>query len=77
LTSTKLYKYTARNWALPGFTEIGEGVRDAGALLVAVSSLHTKMRDDTFRNTDYHLKVLSEGGSFPVYGSNRSPQYSG
>ncbi len=54
--------------ALPGFTEIGEGIRDAGALQICTSSLPTNLRQDTLRNADYHLKVQNEGGSFLVYG---------
>jgi KaiC/GvpD/RAD55 family RecA-like ATPase len=54
--------------ALPGFTEIGEGLRDAGALQICTSSLPTKVRQDTLRNADYHLKVQNEGGSFLIYG---------
>ena len=54
--------------ALPGFTEIAEGIRDAGALQICTSSLPTKVRQDTLRNADYHLKVQNEGGSLLVYG---------
>ncbi|HVH14479.1 MAG TPA: gas vesicle protein GvpD P-loop domain-containing protein [Candidatus Angelobacter sp.] len=54
--------------ALPGFTEIGEGLRDAEALQVCTSSIPTKVRQDTLRNADYHLKVQNEGGCFIVYG---------
>jgi KaiC/GvpD/RAD55 family RecA-like ATPase len=54
--------------ALPGFTEIGEGLRDAGALQICTSSLPTKVRQDTLRNADYHLKVQNEGGCFLIYG---------
>ena len=54
--------------ALPGFTEIGEGLRDAGAIQICTSSLPTRVRQDTLRNADYHLKVQNEGGSFLIYG---------
>jgi len=54
--------------ALPGFTEIGEGLRDGGAVQICTSSILTKVRQDTLRNADYHLKVQNEGGSFLVYG---------
>ena len=54
--------------ALPGFPEIGEGLRDAGALQICTSSLPTKVREDTLRSADYHLKVQNEEGSFLVYG---------
>ncbi len=56
------------DFALPGFTEIGEGLRDAGALQICTSSLPTKVRQDALRNADYHLKVQNEGDSFLVYG---------
>ncbi len=56
------------DFALPGFTEIGEGLRDAGGLQICTASLPTKVRQDTLRNADYHLKVQNEGGSFLVYG---------
>jgi KaiC/GvpD/RAD55 family RecA-like ATPase len=55
-------------FALPGFTEIGEELRDAEALQICTSSIPTKVRQDTLRNADYHLKVQNEGGSFLVYG---------
>ena len=54
--------------ALPGFTEIGEELRDAEALQICTSSIPTKVRQDTLRNADYHLKVQNEGGCFLVYG---------
>ena len=54
--------------ALPGFTEIGEGLRDGGALQICTSSILTKLRQDTLRNADYHLKVQNEGGSLLIYG---------
>ena len=54
--------------ALPGFTEIGEGLRDAESLQICTSSVPTKVRQDTLRNADYHLKVQNEGGCFLVYG---------
>ncbi|HYY91163.1 MAG TPA: gas vesicle protein GvpD P-loop domain-containing protein [Candidatus Dormibacteraeota bacterium] len=56
------------DYALPGFTEIGEELRDAEALQICTSSIPTKVRQDTLRNADYHLKVQNEGGSFLVYG---------
>jgi KaiC/GvpD/RAD55 family RecA-like ATPase len=56
------------DYALPGFTEMGEELRDAEALQICTSSFHTKVRQDTLRNADYHLKVQNEGGSFLVYG---------
>ena len=54
--------------ALPGFTEIGEELRDAGSLQICTSSIPTKVRQDTLRNADYHLKVQNEGGCFLAYG---------
>jgi KaiC/GvpD/RAD55 family RecA-like ATPase len=55
-------------FALPGFTEIGEELRDAEALQICTSSIPTKVRQDTLRNADYHLKVQNEGGSLLIYG---------
>ncbi len=54
--------------ALPGFTEIGEGLRDTGTVQICTSSIPTRVRQDTLRNADYHLKVQNEGGSFLIYG---------
>ncbi len=54
--------------SLPGFSELGAGIRESLALYVAVASCHTRLRDEFLRNADYHLKVQSIDGSLAIYG---------
>lgn len=56
------------DWDHPEFTDIGAGIRDAGALYIAVASRDTKLRDESLRSADYHLKLRNIDGSLVLYG---------
>src|SRR6266571_4787699 len=58
----KLVQVYGEELTLPGFTEIGEGLRDEGAFSIGISSRPTKVRDEFLRQADYHVKVQSWNG---------------
>jgi KaiC/GvpD/RAD55 family RecA-like ATPase len=64
----KLVQVYGDELTLPGFTEIGEGLRDEGAFSIAISSRPTKVRDEFIRQADYHIKVQSWNGHLLIYG---------
>ena len=64
----KLVQVYGEELTLPGFTEIGEGLRDEGAFSIAISSRPTKVRDEFLRQADYHIKVQSWNGHLLIYG---------
>jgi archaellum biogenesis ATPase FlaH len=64
----KLVQVYGEELTLPGFTEIGEGLRDEGAFSIAISSRPTKVRDEFLRQADYHMKVQSWNGHLLIYG---------
>jgi len=56
----KLVQVYGEEVTLPGFTEIGEGLRDEGAFSIGISSRNTKVREEFLRQADDHIKVQSE-----------------
>lgn len=54
--------------SLPGFSELGAGIRESLAFYLAVASRHTRLRDEYLRSADYHLKIQSIDGSLAIYG---------
>src|SRR5205814_10310698 len=64
----KLVQVYGEELTLPGFTEIGEGLRDEGAFSIGISSRPTKVRDEFLRQADYHIKVQSWNGHLLIYG---------
>jgi KaiC/GvpD/RAD55 family RecA-like ATPase len=68
LNFDKLVQVYGEELALPGFTEIGESLRDEGAFSIGISSRPTKVRDEFLRQADYHIKVQSRDGHLMVYG---------
>ena len=64
----KLVQVYGEEVTLPGFTEIGEGLRDEGAFSIGISSRNTKVREEFLRQADYHIKVRSWNGHLLIYG---------
>jgi KaiC/GvpD/RAD55 family RecA-like ATPase len=64
----KLVQVYGEELTLPGFTEIGEGLRDEGAFSIGISSRPTKVRDEFLRQADYHIKIQSWNGHLLIYG---------
>jgi KaiC/GvpD/RAD55 family RecA-like ATPase len=64
----KLVQVYGEDIALPGFAGIGEGLRDAGALNLAVASRDTKVKEEFLRTADYHLKIDVVEGFFLLCG---------
>lgn len=64
----KIVQVYGEELTLPGFTEVGEGLRDEGAFSIAISSRPTKVRDEFIRQADYHIKVQSWNGHLLIYG---------
>jgi len=64
----KLVQVYGEEVTLPGFTEIGEGLRDEGAFSIGISSRNTKVREEFLRQADYHIKVQSWSGHLLIYG---------
>ncbi len=64
----KVARMYGEEWALPEFSDMGAGIKDSGALYIAVASRETKLRDESLRSADYHLKVRNVDGSLVLYG---------
>jgi len=64
----KLVQVYGEDLTLPGFTEMGEGLRDEGAFSIGMSSRNTKVREEFLRQADYHIKVQSWNGHLLIYG---------
>ncbi|HZY47870.1 MAG TPA: gas vesicle protein GvpD P-loop domain-containing protein [Candidatus Bathyarchaeia archaeon] len=64
----KLVQVYGEEMTLPGFTEMGEGLRDQGAFSIGISSRATKIREEFLRQADYHIKVESWNGHLLIYG---------
>jgi KaiC/GvpD/RAD55 family RecA-like ATPase len=64
----KLVQVYGEDLTLPGFTEMGEGLRDEGAFSIGISSRNTKVREEFLRQADYHIKVQSWNGHLLIYG---------
>ncbi len=64
----KVAQMYGEEWALPEFSALGAGIRDSGALYLGVASRDTKLREESLRSADYHLKLRSVDGSLVLYG---------
>src|SRR2546426_3756808 len=64
----KLVQVYGEDLTLPGFTEVGEGLRDEGAFSIGISSRNTKVREEFLRQADYHIKIQSWNGHLLIYG---------
>jgi hypothetical protein len=64
----KVAQMYGEEWALPEFSNMGAGIKDSGALYLGVASRDTKLRDESLRSADYHLKLRSVDGSLVLYG---------
>lgn len=64
----KLVQVYGEELTLPGFTEVGEGLRDEGAFSIGISSRPTKVREEFLRQADYHVKLQNWNGYLFVYG---------
>jgi len=64
----KVAQVYGEDLSLPGFSELGSGMRDAGALNIGVASRHTRLREEFLRTADYHLKIQEIEGSLVMYG---------
>src|SRR5205823_12448889 len=64
----KLVQVYGAEVTLPGFTEIGEGLRHEGAFSIGISSRNTKVREEFLRHADYHIMVQSWSGHRLIYG---------
>ena len=64
----KLVQVYGEDLTLPGFTEMGEGLRDEGAFSIGMSSRNTKVREEFLRQADYHIKIQSWNGHLLIYG---------
>jgi archaellum biogenesis ATPase FlaH len=64
----KVAQMYGEEWALPEFSDMGAGIKESGALYLGVASRDTKLRDESLRSADYHLKLRSVDGSLVLYG---------
>jgi len=64
----KLVQVYGEDLTLPGFTKMGEGLREEGAFSSGMSSHNTKVREEFLRQADYHIKVQSWNGHLLIYG---------
>jgi hypothetical protein len=53
---------------LPGLSNMGASIRDAGAVTLAVASGVNKIRDAFLKTADYYLKVESINDTTVMYG---------
>ncbi len=64
----KIAQMYGEEWAHPEFSDMGAGIKDSGALYIAVASRETKLREESLRSAEYHLKVRNVDGSLVLYG---------
>jgi hypothetical protein len=53
---------------LPGLSNMGASIRDAGAVTLAVASGLNKIREAFLRTADYYLKIENINNTTVVYG---------